>query len=102
MITQRKRGEGEAEDQIFLSARQSRNRASGSGYGFELLCSFRGELLTAVYFNRERCRLLVGEVGRLAGEARPHMWANPRDQVGEVEGRGDEDLCGDDVCLSSL
>jgi hypothetical protein len=102
MITQRKRGEGEAEDQIFLSARQSRNRASGSGYGFELLCSFGGELFTAVYFNRERCRLLVGVVGRLAGEARPHMWAKPQDQVGGVEGRGDEDLCGDDVCLSSL
>jgi hypothetical protein len=96
-----KRG-GEAEDQIFLSARQSRKRASGGGYDFELLCSFKSELLTAVYFNRERCRLLVGEVGRLAGEARPHMWAKPRDQVGEVEGCGDEDLCGYDVCLSSV
>ena len=81
MINQQKRGGGEAEDQIFLSARQSRKRASGGGYDFELLCSFKSELLTAVYFNRERCRLLVGEVGR-AGEARPHMWAKHRDQVG--------------------
>ena len=88
MITQRKRGEGEAEDQIFLSARQSRNRASGSGYGFKLLCSFRGELLTAVYFNRERCRLLVGGWDGWQGRRGPTCGRNPRIKWAEWRGVG--------------
>lgn len=88
MITRLK--EGEASDQIFSVARQSRNQASVYGYEIELFLSFRGEVLTAVDFNREhtgcwlvRCGTGQGRRGPTCGQKPAIKW-----------GRG-EHLCDD-------